>query len=144
MYYVYHGFVHRVIDGDSCELLLDLGFSLTIKETARVWGIDTAEIRGYKDEPQLKQLGKLASQFFKDKVEAQGNAVTVKTHLSKGKYGRLLAEIFWGEEEESLGDLLVAAKLAVPYYGQGKGDIRQAHMANLAFHLQQGNIHGED
>ena len=145
--YQYRAKVSRVIDGDSVVLDLMLGFSIELKsQHCRLYGIDTAEKRGYKDAPDLKQLGILATEFVRNEVATKGPIVTVKTVLDeeRGKYGRILVELFFQGDEHSLNHSLLAQRLAVGYYGQGKGDLFEAHLANVTYHQERGTLYGED
>ncbi len=145
--YQYRAKVCRVIDGDSVVLDLMLGFSIELKgQHCRLYGLDTAEKRGYKDAPDLKQLGILATEFVKNEVATKGPIVTVKTVLDeeRGKYGRILVELFFQGDEHSLNHTLLAERLAVGYYGQGKGDLFEAHLANVTYHQERGTLYGED
>jgi micrococcal nuclease len=144
--YCYRAFITKVIDGDSLYMNLDLGFDVHLRrQSCRLYGLDTAEKRGYKDNPELKQLGILATEFVKNEVQTKGPMVTVRTQLDdqRGKFGRILVEVFFPDDEDSLNHLLLRERLAVGYYGQGKGDIFEAHMANAAYHQDRGTLYGE-
>lgn len=148
--YIYAAKIQRVIDGDSLCLTFDLGFDIFLGGqdglNCRLYGVDTAEKRGYKDNPELKQLGILATEFVKNEVDMKGSDVVVRTQLDgeRGKFGRILVELFFPNEEESLNHLLLKERLGVGYYGQGKGDIFDAHMANCAYHQDRGTLYGKD
>jgi len=150
--YTYASKVQRVIDGDSLCLTFDLGFDIFLGGpdgkglNCRLYGVDTAEKRGYKDNPELKQLGILATEFVKNEVATKGSDVVVRTQLDgeRGKFGRILVELFFPDEEESLNHLLLKERLGVGYYGQGKGDIFEAHLANAAYHMDRGTLYGKD
>ena len=91
--YEYGCTVTRVVDGDTIDVVLDLGFSILHKCRVRLYGIDTPESRTRdKDE---KARGKIASKFLKDAID-DGKKVVLRSKLkdSKGKYGRVLGEIF--------------------------------------------------
>ena len=144
--YTYRARICRVIDGDSVVLDIDLGFDMELKsQNCRLYGLDTAEKRGYKDAPDLKQLGILATEFVRNEVATKGPIVTVKTVLDeeRGKYGRILVELFFQGDEHSLNHTLLAERLAVGYYGHGKGDLFEAHLANVTYHQERGTLYGE-
>ena len=87
--YEYNCTVTRVVDGDTIDVILDLGFSILHKCRVRLYGIDTPESRTRnKDE---KARGKLAAKFLKDSIK-NGKTVVLQSKLkdSKGKYGRVL------------------------------------------------------
>jgi len=91
--YRYSAFVKRVIDGDTIELDIDLGFSSHYHTTVRLHGIDAYEIRlGKKAGKKEKKLGLKAKQHVVTAIE--GTYVQVETtKLNKGKYGRYIAII---------------------------------------------------
>ena len=62
--YTYSATILRWIDGDSCEVMFQLGFSIAVKQSIRLWGIDTSELRG--GTPELKYLGMLAKQYVEE------------------------------------------------------------------------------
>ena len=85
--------INRVIDGDTIDVTLDLGFSLTKKERVRIAGVDTPEKRTRNLEE--KELGIDATNWLKDKIKdtlTGDNELTIRTELvgGGGKYGRLL------------------------------------------------------
>ena len=91
--YEYKCTVDRVVDGDTIDVTLDLGFSVLYKTRVRLFGIDTPESRTRnKDE---KARGKMSAAFLKMAVEG-ADTVVIRTKLrdSKGKFGRVLGEIF--------------------------------------------------
>jgi len=130
--------VQRWVDGDSVVLRLDLGFSISVTESCRLLGIDTSETRGRDKE--LKWLGNLAKQYVND-VCPVGSDVIVRTHKAKrGKFGRVLCEIFQGEGTISLNETLKLQRLAVPYFGQSKREVLQLHQECVEYHKAAGNM----
>lgn len=88
--YEYDAWVMRVIDGDTVELEVELGFHVKITEKFRLLGIDTPESRT-KDLAEKKH-GLEATKFVEDAI--LDRPITIRTHKDKrGKYGRYLAEI---------------------------------------------------
>ncbi len=100
----------KVVDGDTLDLDLDLGFSLVLRQRVRLYGLDAPEIRS-KD-PAEKAKG-LESQAFVSGWFARPGAVLVRT-VKEEKYGRMLADCF-REGEPSLCTELLERGLAVPY-----------------------------
>ena len=137
--YQYNAKVVRWIDGDSVVLDIDCGFSVFLgKQNVRLYGIDTSETRG--GTPELKWLGNLAKQHVNDVCPA-GSEIIIKTHLDKkGKFGRILAEIYMGAGMISLNDELKQKRLAVDYHGQSKKEILELHNLNVAWHKERGEI----
>ena len=125
--YEYGCTVTRVVDGDTIDVVLDLGFSILHKCRVRLYGIDTPESRTRdKDE---KVRGKLAAKFLEDSIN-NGTKVILRSKLkdSKGKYGRVLGEVI--VDDININELMVKKYLAVAYTGQNKGDIIIEHFKN--------------
>jgi micrococcal nuclease len=108
--YGYRAEVVRWIDGDTAELIVDVGFKMTMRDHFRLYGIDTPE----RGRPGAAE----ASARVKELAPA-GSKVTVAT-FAKDKYGRWLAEVFTDSAQESVNVTLVNEKLAVAYFGGTK------------------------
>lgn len=93
--YVYNAKLSRVIDGDTLELLVDLGFSMTLKSDFRLVGIDVYETRlGKKTTQAQKEKGIAAKEFVQDLLLDRD--LLIETHKDKkGKYGRYLADVWF-------------------------------------------------
>ena len=125
--YEYGCKITRVVDGDTVDCILDLGFSILHKCRVRLFGIDTPESRTRdKDE---KVRGKLAAKFLKDAID-NGKKVILRTKLkdSKGKYGRVLGEII--VDDININVSMIENYLAVAYHGQNKDDVEAEHLVN--------------
>lgn len=108
--YIYQATVDRVVDGDTLDLRIDLGFSVFTTQRVRLLGINAAE--------HNTDMGKKATAFVEAWVVEHGPTFTVRTHKDqKEKYGRYLALILSGASD--LGEALLDAGLAVPYDGNG-------------------------
>ena len=120
--YEYKAKITRIVDGDTCDCLIDLGFSIHISERIRVMGIDTPESRTRN--LAEKKLGLAAKARFKELCKEAKNLCVVKTTKDgKGKFGRILADIIL--ETQSLGKIsivetLIAEGHARPYSGGKK------------------------
>lgn len=102
MIYYYRVNVFRVIDGDTVEADIDLGFGVWIRDRLRLAGIDAPEMTGND-----KELGRVAKCYLKALI-AEQDAVYAQTFKDKrGKYGRMLATLF-GPDGLNLNDLLVS------------------------------------
>lgn len=111
----YKATVIRVVDGDTLELELDLGFDTFRKEKVRLARVDTPEVYGVKKESAEYQKGQLASQFTKEWIEKTNGEIVVKTEKDKtGKYGRYIVEVFAGDGD-SVGENLQEAIIAAGY-----------------------------
>jgi|TARA_R100000093_G_scaffold69973_1_gene42540 micrococcal nuclease len=137
--YEYKCKVKRVVDGDTMDVILDLGFDVHHAVRVRLAGIDTPESRTRdKDE---KARGKLSKAFLKESIK--GRKVILKTKIkdSKGKFGRVIAEV-WVEFEEgslrNINELMIKECYAVKYNAENKALVEEAHMANRAILIEKG------
>ena len=114
----------RVVDGDTIDVTIDLGFDLSIKQRVRVAGVDTPEKR--TRDLNEKKLGKDATYWLEDKLDDavnDGFDLSIRTELDKGatgKYGRLLGWIYVGSEVRSLNEQMVEEGYAWEYDGGTK------------------------
>ena len=93
--------INRVVDGDTIDVTIDLGFDLAKKERVRIAGVDTPEKRTRDKEE--KALGLDATNWMKEKLDAAikgDDELTIRTELvgGMGKYGRLLGWLYVGED----------------------------------------------
>ena len=129
--------IDRVVDGDTIDVTIDLGFDLYKKERVRVAGVDTPEKRTRNLEE--KELGIDATYWLKAKLEgavAGDDDLVIRTELvgGVGKYGRLLGWLYIGDSELSLNEQMITEGYAHPYDGGTKDmnlealrEIRRAH-----------------
>ena len=125
--YEYNCTVTRVVDGDTVDVILDLGFSILHKCRVRLYGIDTPESRTRdKDE---KARGKLAAKYLEDSIK-NGTEIILRSKLkdSKGKYGRVLGEII--VDNININQSMIEKYLAVRYTGQSKKNVEAEHLEN--------------
>ena len=110
--------VVKVVDGDTVDLEIDLGFSLTKKERCRIAGIDTPECRTRNKEE--KQYGQAAKVYMTGLLK---NAKELRVRTEKdGKYGRMLGWIYADDNELSLNEQMVVDGYAFKYDGGTKRD----------------------
>jgi micrococcal nuclease len=134
--YEYNCKIVRVVDGDTIDVDIDLGFSHWIhNESIRLYGIDTPECR--TRDAEEKAAGLLAKEFVEDALHV-GGTYTLTTK-EKGKFGRYLGVIFISDKT-SINAALVQERLAVPYFGQSKVRVKEAHLANRKFLKEKGRI----
>ena len=132
--YIYKVKVDRVIDGDTIDCTIDLGFSIFHKARVRLYGIDTPESR--TRDPDEKIRGKLASSFIKKKLKTtETHAIATKLD-AKGKFGRVLGVLIC--DDENVNEQLIQNDLAVEYFGQSKEAIEQQHLENRKRLLEKG------
>ena len=129
--------INRVLDGDTIDVTIDLGFDLFKKERVRVAGVDTPEKR--TRDLEEKALGYDATNWLKEKLEgavAGDDDLVIRTELvgGVGKYGRLLGWLYIGDAELSLNEAMIEEGYAWSYDGGTKQknfeelrEIRRAH-----------------
>lgn len=124
--YEYDCRIKRVVDGDTIDLDIDLGFGTwRCAERIRLYGVDTPECR--TRDAQEKAAGLLAKKFVEDALHV-GGTYRLQTK-EKGKFGRYLGTIKI-DGELTINAALISENLAVPYSGQNKKEIEAAHKAN--------------
>jgi len=121
----------RVVDGDTIDVDVDLGFGVWMqKQRIRMYGIDTPESRTSDDVEKV--YGNAAKDFLVQWTNS--GDLTLKTFKDgKGKYGRILGEIWYGDEsgnDHNINQLLIDNHHAVRYFGQSKDDIEEEHLVN--------------
>ena len=115
--------INRVLDGDTIDVTIDLGFDLYKKERVRVAGVDTPEKR--TRDLEEKELGIHATNWMKEKLEGAidgDDDLVIRTELvgGMGKYGRLLGWLYVGDGELSLNEQMIDEGYALPYDGGTK------------------------
>ena len=115
--------INRVVDGDTIDVTIDLGFELYKKERVRVAGIDTPEKR--TRDLEEKALGIDATNYLKKKLEdtiAGDEELIIRTELKggMGKYGRLLGWLYIGDDNISINEQMIDEGYAWGYDGGTK------------------------
>ena len=115
--------INRVVDGDTIDVTIDLGFDLYKKERVRVAGVDTPEKR--TRDLEEKELGIHATNWLKEKLDGAisgDDDLIIRTELvgGMGKYGRLLGWLYIGDAEESLNEQMITEGYAWAYDGGTK------------------------
>jgi len=115
--------INKVLDGDTIDVTIDLGFDLYKKERVRIAGVDTPEKRTRNLEE--KELGIDATNWLKDKLEgaiAGDDDLVIRTELDGGvgKYGRLLGWLYIGDSNLSLNEQMITEGYAWSYDGGTK------------------------
>ena len=127
----YNCTIRKVVDGDTIDVDIDLGFNTWINnERVRLFGIDTPESR--TRDLEEKKFGLYAKSVV-DKFLPVGSKQVLVTHLDKvGKFGRTLGEfrIFdSGEDRQTtINEYMIRHSIGVAYSGQSKQDIKQQHL----------------
>lgn len=113
--YLYNAFVYNVVDGDTIDVNIDLGFNINTNMRLRLNGIDTKETNSkVLEERNLAQIAKV---YVNNRI--QGKQVLLKTY-KPDKYGRYLADVFLEIDKPSINSELISEGLAVPYFGGAK------------------------
>jgi micrococcal nuclease len=118
----------RVIDGDTTDVDIDLGFGVWMKkQRVRFYGVDTPESR--TSDKEEKVYGLMAKEFVKSYLP-KGSTQVLRTHKDGvGKYGRILGE-FLVDDSTTVNQLLIDKHHAVAYFGQSKDAIEEEHLKN--------------
>lgn len=138
--YRYRAIVLRVIDGDTVDVDLDLGFDVWLrKQRVRLYGIDTPESR--TRDLEEKKFGLLAKNFVLEHCPI-GSEIIVQTHKddARGKFGRILGELIVMNGTLNLNKHMINEHIAVQYHGQSKEHIELQHLENRRILIEQGVI----
>ena len=121
--YIYRGKLDRVVDGDTIDALIDVGFDIWIKKRIRYSGIDTWESRTRDLEEKAKGLeAKARNKELLEKVSSKSGYFRLKSH-GVGKYGRVLGEIFIEDKDGkqyNINETLISEGHAYIYDGGKK------------------------
>ena len=128
--YEYKAELDRVVDGDTVDVNIDLGFGIWLKkERVRVMGIDTPESR--TSDPVEKVFGKAAAARLKELIEEDCILVTTKDRSGedeRGKFGRVLGNVV--VDGVNINQSMIDHYHAAAYFGQSKKAIEAVHDAN--------------
>ena len=131
--YEYRCKIDRVVDGDTVDVDIDLGFGIWLrKERVRLYGIDTPESR--TRDLEEKKYGLAAKSFVQDLLPV-GSMQTLRTRKDdKGKFGRILGEFVvydtLVDALRTLNQIMIDRHYGVEYHGQSKNDIAEEHLRN--------------
>lgn len=115
--YFYSAEVKKVIDGDTLDIVIDLGFDTLRKSRVRLYGVNTPESRTSNIEE--KKLGLAAKEFTEQWVSNLGGKIKIQTILDKNeKYGRILAMV-WDDNGNCLNKDIINMGFAREYFGIG-------------------------
>ena len=112
--------ITSIIDGDTIECDIDLGFDISLNQKIRLAGIDTPESRT-KDLVE-KKWGLEANEFLKTKLQENRGQIIIKTEKpdSTEKFGRILGWLFLSESTESINEIMINEGYAWSYMGDKK------------------------
>ena len=140
--YEYKATLARVVDGDTIDAKIDLGFDVWYQSRIRFYGVDTWESRTRDLEEKKKGLA--AKDYVKKRMGGVNKNFILRTQKekSKGKYGRVLGEIVLRDKKmgcETLNEELVVHGHACKYYGGNKAMAREAEKAERQRKTEPGN-----
>ena len=129
--YEYRCKVVKIVDGDTVDVDIDLGFGVWLKkERIRMFGIDTPESR--TRDLDEKKYGLMAKDYITKLLDDEGGIVLKTRKDGEGKYGRILGELWRTTDfaDTSINELMIKNHHAVSYHGQSKEDIAEQHIKN--------------
>jgi micrococcal nuclease len=140
--------VLKIVDGDTVDVDIDLGFGITLRdERVRIMGIDTPESR--TSDKVEKVFGLASKDRLKELLGKEAILVTYEDKNGedmKGKFGRILGDFVveeWEGEEKLVTEVLIEEGHAVKYHGQNKADVEVAHLANRNRLMTEGVVNPE-
>ena len=137
--YVYRCKINKVVDGDTVEIDLDLGFNIVLaKQKVRMAGIDTPESRTSNEEE--KKRGMISKKKLAEKLPV-GSWQKIQTMKadSNDKFGRILG-VFLMEDGMSLNNWLIDNNYAVLYQGENKELVQEMHRYNKQKLIERGEL----
>ena len=133
--------VIKVVDGDTVDVDIDLGFGVCLKdERVRIMGIDTPESR--TSDAVEKLFGTAAKNRLYSLLEKDAKLITTEDKNGedmKGKFGRILGD-FRAADGRLVTEIMIAEGHCVPYFGGSKEDVQAQHMANRERLLNEGIV----
>lgn len=140
--------LEKVVDGDTIDVTLDLGFDVCTRQRVRLLGIDTPESR--TSDKEEKKFGLLSKKKLKEwclkAVASEKDDIEIELRCpesdSRGKFGRILAEVWIFEDGvwTNVNKWLCDEGYAVPYTGQNKKDVEDLHMENRKIIIDRGEL----
>jgi micrococcal nuclease len=137
--------VVKVVDGDTVDVDIDLGFGICLKdERVRIMGIDTPESR--TSDKVEKVFGLAAKDRLYSLLEKDAKLITTEDKSGedmKGKFGRILGD-FRAADGRLVTEIMIEEGHCVPYQGGSKDDVQAQHMVNRERLLAEGVVSKED
>jgi micrococcal nuclease len=131
----------KVVDGDTCDVDIDLGFGIWLKdERVRIMGIDTPESR--TSDKVEKMFGLAAKARLKELLSKDAVLITTEDKDGedmKGKFGRVLGD-FRAADGRRVTEIMIAEGHCVPYFGGSKEEVQTQHMVNRERLLTEGVV----
>ena len=140
--YIYGCKINKVVDGDTVEIDLDLGFNMMlVNQKVRMAGIDTPESRTSNNEEKIR--GTLSKKKVAEKlpVGSWQRIQTMKSDANDDKFGRILG-VFILEDGTSLNQWMIDNNYAVLYQGENKELVQEQHQYNKQKLIERGELKG--
>ena len=135
----------KVVDGDTVDVDIDLGFGVCLKdERVRIMGIDTPESR--TSDKVEKVFGLAAKDRLKELLHEGAKLITTEDKSGedmKGKFGRILGD-FKSADGKLVTEIMIEEGHCVPYFGGSKEDVQAQHMVNRKRLLAEGVVSVQD
>ena len=138
----------KVVDGDTIDVNIDLGFDVSTQQRVRLLGIDTPAPR--TSDKEEKVFGLLSKKKLKEwclkAVASEKDDIEIELRCpeadSRGKFGRVLAEVWVCEDGAwtNVNKWLVDEGYAVPYAAQNKNEVKELHLKNREKIIARGEI----
>ena len=111
--YHYKAKVEKVVDGDTFDVVIDLGFKITTNQRIRMSGINTPETYNVKKDSEEYQKGMASKMYMEQRLAANNYEIELETEKTTEKYGRYLGRVKLADSAVTLNDELVQKGLAV-------------------------------
>ena len=139
--YEYNAIVTRVVDGDTIDVNIQLGFDVMLfKQRVRLYGIDTPESRTRDKEEKVRGL---LSKAFVQETCTINRKIRLKSY-DRGKFGRILGDIYELDSDISINQIMIEEGYAVPYTGDNKEELIKLHEANKQKLIKKGVLSNEN
>ena len=110
--YQYTATVERIVDGDTIDVVIDLGFKITTNQRIRLANINTPETYNVKKDSEEYGRGMEAKIYVEQRISANKHKIVLETNKDVGKYGRYIGIVRLADSETTLNDELVKMGLA--------------------------------
>jgi micrococcal nuclease len=137
--YEYKAEVDRVVDGDTIDVNIWLGFDVVLpKQRIRLFGIDTPESRTRNKEEKIR--GFMSKHHLQD-LCPKGKFLRLESK-ERGKFGRILGILYSDPDNININQKMCDDSYAVPYYGGNKDELEGLHMKNKQRLIELGLLEG--
>jgi micrococcal nuclease len=138
--HTYKCIINRVIDGDTINIDIDLGFDMWLRnENVRLFGVDAPESRS--TDLVEKKFGLYTTQEVENLLPVGSEQIFKSEEFNSGKYGRILGDFIIHENDVgSLVEYLLYNELAVEYNGENKDELKVFHEINRKSLIEQGKV----